>query len=109
MFRLIERSFLLGLGVLTLTKERVIRFVDELVKEGAIKPEESQELVDKLVAKGEEEREELRKLVRQELEKALASITPASRQEIKELNRKLDELATQVEQLAAAKRTKKAV
>jgi len=108
MLRLAERGFLLGLGVLTLTKEKVTRFVDELVKEGAIKPEESQGLVDKLVAKGEEEREALRRLVREELQKARASVTPVSRQDIEELSRKLDELAAKVETLSAAKPTKKA-
>jgi len=82
MVGLIEKSVLAGLGVLTLTR-------------------------DKLVARGEAEREELRKLVREELDKARASVTPVSRQDIEELNRKLDELAAQVEKLAKKKTTQK--
>lgn len=97
---LIERALLTGLGILTLTREKATRFVDELVKEGAVSPQESRELVDKLVAKGEAEREELRKLIHSEWEKTRASVTPASRRDVEELARKVDELTAKVEALA---------
>lgn len=100
---MIEKGLLLGLDVLTLTRDRVVQFVDKLVEEGEVKPEEAPGIVDKLVARGEAEREELRKLVRQELDR----VTPTSRQDIEELNRKMDELATQIEELAGKKPTKK--
>ena len=93
----IEKSVLAGLGVLTLTRDKVTRFVDKLVKEQEVAPEDAPGIVDRLVARGEEEREELRKLVRQELDR----LTLASRQDIEDLNRKLDELAAQVEKAAA--------
>jgi len=103
MAKWIEKSLLLGLGVLTLTRDRVVRFVDKLVEEGEVRPEEAPGVIDRLVARGEEEREELRKLVRQELDR----VTPVSRQDIEELNRRIDELAARVEELAGRKGTKK--
>ena len=103
MARLIEKSLLLSLGVLTLTRDKVVQPVHKLVEEGEVKPEEAPGIVDKLVTRGEEEREELRKLVRQELDR----VTPTSRQDIEELNRKMDELATRIEELAGKKPTKK--
>ncbi len=99
----IERSMLLGLGVFNLTRDKVARFVDRLVEEGEVRPEEAPSVVDRLVARGEEEREELRKLMRQELDRMI----PVSRQDIEELNRKIDELAARVEGLAGRKRTTK--
>ena len=102
MVRLIEKSLLLGLGVLTLTRDKVTQFVDKLVKEQEVDPEDAPGIVDRLVARGEEEREELRKLVRQELDR----LTPVSRQDIEDLNRKMDELAAQVEKLAGEKSKK---
>lgn len=93
---LIGRSLLLGLGVLTLTRDKVVRFVDGLVEEGEVKPDEAPGIVDKLVERGEAEREELRKLVRQELDR----VTPAARQDIGELNRKVEALTAQVETLS---------
>jgi polyhydroxyalkanoate synthesis regulator phasin len=103
MARLIERSLLLGLGALTLTRDKVNHFVDKLIEEGEVKPEEAPGIVDKLVTRGEEEREELRKLVRQELDRVL----PTSRHGIEELNSKMDDLAAQIEELTGKKPTKK--
>ncbi len=100
---LIERSLLLGLGVLTLTRDKVVQFVDKLVEEGEVRPEEAPGIVDKLMRRGEEERGELRKLVRQELDR----VTPVSRQDIEGLNRKMDEMAARIEELAGKKPAKK--
>jgi polyhydroxyalkanoate synthesis regulator phasin len=99
-----ERSLLLGLGVLTLTRDKVVQFVDKLIEEGEVRPEEAPGIVDKLVVRGEEEREELRKLVRDELDKARFV---ASHKDIEELNQKIDELTAKVEELAGKKPAKK--
>ncbi|MGC9522480.1 MAG: phasin family protein, partial [Anaerolineae bacterium] len=90
---LVERSLLAGLGVLTLTRERVVRFVDRLVEEGEVSREEAPSLVERLVERGQAKREELHKLVRDELEKSRASM-PASRRDVEELHQKIDDLAT---------------
>ena len=101
---LIERSLLAGLGVLTLTRDKVIQFVDTLVEEGEVKPEEAPGIVDKLVTRGEAEREELRKLVRQELDRTRFV---ASRKDVEALSQKIDELAAKVEELTGKKAPKK--
>ncbi len=93
MANLLEKTVLLGLGVLTLTRDKVKEAVDELVEEGKVEPEESRRIVDVLVAKGEKERVELRKLVRQEVE----SVKPVARREFEELSRKIDELIARLE------------
>ena len=51
MARLIERSLLLGLGALTLTRDKVNHFVDKLIEEGEVKPEEAPGIVDRLVTR----------------------------------------------------------
>lgn len=92
--RLLERTFLFGLGLLTLTREKVVQFVDKLVEEGEVRAEEAPKIVERIIARGEEEREALRKLVRQELERW----APASRQEVEELRKKVDELTRRLEE-----------
>ena len=104
---LIERSLLLGLGVLTLTRDKVVRFVNKMVEEGEVKPEEAPGIVDRLVARGEEDREALRKLMREEIDKIHGTMPVASRKDIDELNQKIDELTAMVEELAGKKPTKK--
>jgi|YNPNPStandDraft_1061719.scaffolds.fasta_scaffold03636_3 polyhydroxyalkanoate synthesis regulator phasin len=98
--RLVEKSLLLGLGVLTLTRDKVVKFVNSLVEEGEVRAEEAPGIVDRLVARGEEEREELRKMVREELEKARASLPFVSRKDIEALNQKIDQLALRLDELS---------
>jgi polyhydroxyalkanoate synthesis regulator phasin len=107
MARLLEKSLLLGLGVLTLTRDKVVEAVDNLVEAGEVGPDEAPTVVNKLVARGREEREELRKLVRQELDKMRANAPLVSRKDIEELNQKIDELTAMVEGLAGKKTAKK--
>jgi polyhydroxyalkanoate synthesis regulator phasin len=97
---LVEKSLLLGLGVLTLTRDKVAQFVDKLIEEGEVKPEEAPGIVDRLVARGEAEREELRRVVKQELDKARASVPRASRKDIEALSQKIDELAARIDELS---------
>jgi polyhydroxyalkanoate synthesis regulator phasin len=100
---LVEKSLLLGLGVLTLTRDKVVQFVDKLIEEGEVKPEEAPSIVDRLVTRGKEEREELRRVVKQELDKARASVPRASRKDIEDLSQKIDELAARIDELAGRK------
>jgi polyhydroxyalkanoate synthesis regulator phasin len=104
---LLEKSLLLGLGVLTLTRDKVVEFVNKLVEEGEVRPEEAPGVVDRLVARGEEEREQLRRMVERELDKVRASAPMASRKDIEELSQKVDELATRIDELAGEKPVKK--
>jgi polyhydroxyalkanoate synthesis regulator phasin len=104
---LIEKSLLLGLGALTLTRDKVIQFVNRMAEEGEVKPEEIPDIVDKLIARGEENREELRKLVREELDKRSIRAPLASRKDIEKLSQKIDELAAKVEELAGEKPAEK--
>lgn len=103
---LLERSLLVGLGVMTLTRDKIKQAVDRMVEEGEVKADEASDLVDKLVARGEEEREQLRKLLRDELEKYNVGVPVASRQDVEELNHKIDKLAAQVEKLAKTEKKK---
>jgi polyhydroxyalkanoate synthesis regulator phasin len=106
---LVEKSLLLGLGLLTLTRDKVVQVVNTLVEQGEVKPEEASGVVDKLVARGEEEREVLRKLLRQELDKLNieAAMPVATRKDIEELNRKIDGLAAKVDELAGKRSSRK--
>ncbi len=101
--RLIEKSMLFGLGVLTLTRDKVVQTVNNLVEEGEVKAEEAPGIIDRLVTRGEEEREELRKLMREELDKLRIRGPMVSHKEIEELGKKIDDLAARIDELADAK------
>lgn len=96
MANILEKTLLIGLGVFTLTREKVREAVNELVEEEGVEPEEAQRLADALVAKGEKEREELRDLIRQEMSR----VTPVTRKEFEALKQQVNDLAVKVDQLA---------
>jgi polyhydroxyalkanoate synthesis regulator phasin len=105
--RLIEKSMLLGLGMLTLTRDKVTQAVNSLVEEGEVKVEEAPNIIDRLVARGEEERTELRKMMRDELDKLRVNMPMASRKDIEDLSQKIDDLAARIDELAGDKTAKK--
>ncbi|HDQ71998.1 MAG TPA: hypothetical protein ENN19_07865 [Chloroflexi bacterium] len=103
MARLLEKSMLLGLGVLTLTRDKIAKTVNELVEEGEVKAEEAPNVIDRLVSRGEEEREELRNMVQEELDKVRVNVPLATRKDIEELSLKIDKLTAQMDVLAEEK------
>jgi polyhydroxyalkanoate synthesis regulator phasin len=52
---LIERTFLIGVGAVAFTKDRVQELVEEFVKRGELSSDEGREMVDKLVARSRDE------------------------------------------------------
>ncbi|MGQ9521446.1 MAG: phasin family protein [Anaerolineae bacterium] len=104
MTRWLERSLLFGLGLLTVTREKVVQVVDKLVEEGKVRAEEAPKVVERWIARGEEEREALRKMIREEM----ARWAPSSRQDMEDLKRRVDELAARVEELSRTRGRKAA-
>lgn len=98
MANILEKTLLMGLGVFTLTREKVREAVNELVEEEGVEPEEAEKLADALVSKGEKEREELRGMIRQEVNR----VRPVTRQEFDALKEQVDELADRIDQLTTS-------
>ena len=87
----IDTLLALSFGALSMTRERAKEIVDELVKKGEVRLEESRSLIDKMTSRGEEERAELRKLIEEGLERTKTGL--ATRKDIEELSAKIDALA----------------
>ena len=94
MANMLEKALLMGLGVFTLTREKVSEAIDELVAEEEVEPEEAQRLADTLVAKGEKEREASWTILRQEMSR----VKPVTRKEFETLQQELSDLAEKVHQ-----------
>ena len=92
MANILEKTLLMGLGVFTLTREKVREAFSELVETEGVEPEEADKLADALLKKGEKEREELRDMIGQEV----GRVTPVSRKEFEALIRRVDELEKEV-------------
>ena len=82
---LLEKGFLAGIGLLSMTREKAQKVIDELTQEGELQKNEVKEWVDQLSNRGEEERQALRKLVRDELKKVLDEMGLATKEDIQKL------------------------
>jgi polyhydroxyalkanoate synthesis regulator phasin len=82
---LLEKGFLAGLGLLSMTREKAQKVVEELTHEGELQKGEMKQWVDQLSDRGEEERQALRKLVRDEMKKVLDEVGFATKEDIQKL------------------------
>ncbi|NTU65648.1 MAG: polyhydroxyalkanoate synthesis regulator [Chloroflexi bacterium] len=87
---LLEKGLLAGLGLLSMTREKAEKLIDELSHEGEVQKGEVKQWVDKLSDRGEEERQALRKLVRDEMKKVLDEMGLATKEDIQKLMEKRD-------------------
>jgi polyhydroxyalkanoate synthesis regulator phasin len=85
MASLLEKGFLAGIGLLSMTREKAQKVIDELTREGELQKNEVKEWVDQLSSRGEEERQALRKLVRDEVKKVLDEMGLATKEDIQKL------------------------
>jgi polyhydroxyalkanoate synthesis regulator phasin len=82
---LLEKGFLAGLGLLSMTREKAQKVVEELTHEGELQKGEMKQWVDQLSDRGEEERQALRKLIRDEMKKVLDEVGFATKEDIQKL------------------------
>lgn len=82
---LLEKSFLAGIGLLSMTREKAQKIIEDLSHEGELQKGEVKQWVDQLSDRGEEERQALRKLIRDEMKKVLDDMGLATKEDIQKL------------------------
>jgi len=95
---MLEKAFYLGLGVFSVTRERVEKLVNELMEKGEISRDEAGQVIEELVKKGEEEKKAIRSLIQEELGGIKKDLSMASRAELDELKARIEELEKRLEQ-----------
>ncbi len=85
MTSIFEKGFLVGMGLLSMTREKAQQVIEELSHEGEVQKGEMKQWVDELSDRGEEERQALRKLIRDEVKKVLDEMGLATKEDIQKL------------------------
>lgn len=92
----LERSLLMGIGVLSLTREKAQALAEEMAQQGKATQGEVKSLTEGLVKRGEEERNALRKVVREEFDASLKEMHLATASDIKALQAEIEKLKAQL-------------
>lgn len=87
---LLEKGFLAGIGLLSMTRDKAEKIIEDLSHEGELQKSEAKQWVDQLSSRGEEERQALRKLIRDEMKKVLDEMGLATKEDIQKLLDKQD-------------------
>jgi len=95
MLDLLKKAVLMGLGVITLTKEKVEQIVDELIKKGELTEDERSKAVRDLLTKIEEQEKALNEKISSMVKNSIEKLDIPSRKDIEKLERKIDELKKQ--------------
>lgn len=71
---LFKKAISLGVGLTIVSKEKVEKVVDDLVKRGELAPSESKALVDRLIERGDEERGAFKSVVQEQVQRVLKEL-----------------------------------
>jgi len=85
---LLEKGFLAGIGLLSMTREKAQQIIEDLSHEGEVQKSEVKQWVDQLADRGEEEQQALRKLIRDEMKKVMDDMGLATKEDIQRLMEK---------------------
>ena len=89
---IVEKAFLLGIGVLEMTKEKTQEFAGELIEKGKLSTGEAKKVADKFTELADEQQKTLRKTVASETDKVLKSTGVATKAEMDDLKAQIAEL-----------------
>lgn len=99
MAKLFEKGISLGLGLFTMTREKAEEVVDKLIEKGEISREEASGVLDDLINRAEKEKKELEKRINTSMENTLKNFNLATKDDIEELNQKLDDISDKLDEL----------
>lgn len=96
---LFKKAISLGVGLTIVSKEKVEKVVDELVKRGELAPSESKALVDRLIERGEEERGAFKTAVQEQVQKVLKDLKVPVQSDVAALEARIAVLEQRVSEL----------
>ena len=97
MKELLQNIMYAGIGAATLTKEKLEELQDELIEKGKMSRDEGKQFVDELKSKSEKAKEQLDQWIARRVEDQVKQLNLASKDEIAELQKKVDELRALLE------------
>jgi len=94
----LKKAMLLGLGVISLTKEKAEEAVDDLIKrgEGEVSREERFKMVDRLLKEAEKQEEELTGRISETVQKAITKIGLATKKDLEDISKRLEEIEKRI-------------
>ena len=92
---IINKAFLAGLGAVSLSRDKVEGFIDDLIKRGELSQEEKRGMLSELLESVEKRQAELGEFIHKEIRQILKSLDIPTREEIIKLKEGIEHLKKQ--------------
>lgn len=92
MKEMLKNALYVGLGAAFLTKEKIEELKADLIEKGKMSQEEGKQFVDDLLRKSEKAKDQLDLWINKRVEDRIKQLNLATKDEIAELERKIEEL-----------------
>jgi len=89
---LLKKTYLLGLGLASLTREKVEEMVDELVKKGEVAEKDRRQVMSDILDRAREEQQKLTETIKDGVQKVVGEMRVPSRTQYEALLKRIDEL-----------------
>lgn len=99
----LKKGFFLGLGIAAASKEKVEKYVRELVEKGKLTPKEAEEVIHSFIKKGEETEEKWNEKRKEKVRSALSDYDFVSTDQLHALEERIEQLEFRLRQLSAEK------
>ena len=96
MFDLLKKAALMGIGITSMTKDKIEELAKEIVGEGKLSEEEGRKLVEGLLKQADEARKDLEDRVEKLVKSALEKLDIPSRGEVEKLEERIKKLEIQI-------------
>jgi polyhydroxyalkanoate synthesis regulator phasin len=93
---IVEKAFLLGLGVLETTREKTSDLANDLIEKGKISQGDAKKVADRISEIAEESQENMRKTVASETARAIKASGGITREDYEKLQAELAELKSMI-------------
>jgi polyhydroxyalkanoate synthesis regulator phasin len=92
MIELIKKAMLTGLGVASLTKEKIEEIGRDFIDQGKLSQQEGEKLMEELQARADESKQEIKKQIEERVDEILRKMKLVKVSDLDELKRQLKEL-----------------
>ena len=92
MLDLLKKTYLVGLGFASLTREKVDEVVDDLVKKGEVAEKDRKQVFEDLMARAKDEQQKFSQSVKDAVRKVMREIGGPSKQAFEDLVKRVEDL-----------------
>lgn len=96
---LLNRMFLTGLGLASMTRDKIEEVAERISKESKLTEEEGKKLLDELLKKSEDAKNEIEAKIEEKLEVALNKLKLVKAEEVEKLKAEIEKLKAELENL----------